>query len=44
MPSKSLVSQSKRGLQRVTGIVPYLTPEEVYLMVETVSGGRDGER
>ena len=32
------------GLQRATSIVPYLTPEEVYQMADTVLDGRNGER
>ncbi len=43
MTTKALV-KSKMGLQRATSIVPYLTPAEVYMMAEAVSGGRNGER
>jgi len=43
MTTKSLV-KSKMDLQRATGIVPYLTPEEVYQMADAALDNRNGER
>ena len=43
MTTRSLV-KSKMGLQRAASIVPYLTPEEVFMMAEAASGARNGER
>ena len=43
MTGKSIVPRSKMGLQGATSIVPYLTPEEVYLMADAALDSRNGE-
>lgn len=44
MTTNSIVPRPKMDLQRATSIVPYLTPEEVYMMTEAIADGRNGER
>ena len=39
-----IFGKTKMGMQRAASIVPYLTPEEVFMMAEAAADTRNGER